>query len=221
MSNRETTHIPRIGAVSGAEHLNRLLRRSRQIRTNSRQAARNEYRAQERAISPTNVERGREDIFNTVADAKVSEQQPKHLEQDPVTHPMSDQITLLDAVTGISFPVEGAMAKLVLETFTAQYKKVCNRLLVALKSLIECIVKKVVTSTETIAHIAEAVIGNLELIALAASLVKLERRKYTDEKAKIEKHCRQHVEAGMKLNLLPFHSRWILAKRRPPIFLPT
>lgn len=72
------------------------------------------------------------------------------------------------------------------ETVTAKHKAVYSRLLETLESLIERIVNKFEDSPETIAHINEVVIDNLNFIAPAASLIKSEQHMNTDESAKIE-----------------------------------
>lgn len=78
------------------------------------------------------------------------------------------------------------MRKLVLEAVQAQRIGVDNHLSATLESLIQCILKTVINSPETVAHTTEAVIDNPGFIAPTAALVKLEQQKYMEEKTKIE-----------------------------------
>lgn len=67
------------------------------------------------------------------------------------------------------------MSKLVLEIVMTQHKEGSNRLSVVLVLLIECIVKKVVKTPESIAEIAKDVIEEAKFIVPKATLVKLEQ----------------------------------------------
>lgn len=109
------------------------------------------------------------------------------------------------------------MKKLVLEIFTAQQKRIENRLLAALESLIERVVKKVVRSTRTIIGATKAVIDNPGSIGPTAALVKLEQRKCTGKVAKIEKHCGQYDKGRMNSIPLLLRTRKRLERNRPPI----
>lgn len=63
MSNTETTRVPRAFTISEFEDNERLFRRSRQLWTENRPAARDENKAQEREKATTNMELEREDIL--------------------------------------------------------------------------------------------------------------------------------------------------------------
>lgn len=82
-----------------------------------------------------------------------------------------------------------------------QHKGFENNLSGALESLIERIVKKVVKPAQIIAEVSEAVIDNSRFLALTAALVKLEQRKCTDERAKVEEPGTQFVTAGNETRL--------------------
>lgn len=55
-------------------------------------------------------------------------------------------------------------------------------------------------SRQIIAGITSSVINNAGSIAPTAALVKLEQRKYTDERANTKKHCGQLLKAQVKLD---------------------
>lgn len=68
-----------------------------------------------------------------------------------------------------------------------------------MESSIRPFLKKLANSLQTIAQVTEVIIDSSASIVPPAALAKLKQRKYTDEKAKIEKHYRQHIETVMKL----------------------
>lgn len=88
-----------------------------------------------------------------------------------------------------------------IETVTAQYEGTQIRLSAVPESLIDSIVETVVSTRQTISQITESVTNNHVFIAPTATLVESKQCKYTEKRAKIEKHCGQYVEAGMKVNL--------------------
>lgn len=92
------------------------------------------------------------------------------------------------------------MTNLVFRTLTGQQQVVDNRPPAALQSLIERIVRKKLRLPGTIAEVKEAFIDNFGFISTSAALVKLEQRKYTNERGKMKECCRQYVEAGIKLD---------------------
>lgn len=112
MSNRATTRIQRVGTFTGVEDPKPLLRRRCQTRTNNRQVAFDEYHAQVRATSPTNMEPECEDTFHAVANALISEEQPADLKNRSVAPPARDQLLMRVAITRIPFHLEEAMIKL-------------------------------------------------------------------------------------------------------------
>lgn len=118
-----------------------------------------------------------EDTFHTVVDAVVSEENLETFEQGPVAPLKSDQIIVRYVITGITFHIEEAMTKLVLETLMAQRKRVANLLTAALEPIIDCIVRKVMRSPKTIAELTEAVIDNHGFIARTDALFKPKQRK--------------------------------------------
>lgn len=96
---------------------------------------------------------------------------------------------MCDADTGIPFHIEEKMTKFVLETLTVRHKGVDSRLSASLAWSIKCIVRKMVSSTQTIAKVTKAVIRRPGVIARNTALIMSERRKYTDERAKKDEHC--------------------------------
>lgn len=141
-----------------------------------------------------------EDTFHAVSNAIVSEGIPPNFEQGPVVPPTSRQIVVPDIVSGIHFHAEEAMKKGVLETVTAQHNGTENPLSFALKSLMERIFRKSLSSGQTIAEITEVVIDHPGLIAPTTALVRSERQKCTDQRAEIEELYRRYLEAEMKLD---------------------
>lgn len=67
-------------------------------------------------------------------------------------------IIVRNAISSLQFPIEKATKKSMLETITTQQKIVDNSLLVPLELLIKSKLRKMVSSTETILKITEAVI---------------------------------------------------------------
>lgn len=92
-----------------------------------------------------------------------------------------------DTTTGIHIHVKEAMTKFVLETLTPQHKGVNYFLSAAWVPSIEYIIKKSIKSPQTITEVTEAVFDDPELITPTDTLVNLEQRRRTDEKAKIDK----------------------------------
>lgn len=139
--------------------------------------------------SPTNIEREHEDSSHVVYDAVITEEKLATFKQGPVAPPTSEQILVCKAIAAILFNDEEVTTKHVLKIITALHQGVDNRLSAALESFIELIVKKVVHSLETIAHITEAVINDPGFFVQIVALDKLEQRKYTKKKATIKKPC--------------------------------
>lgn len=163
------------------------------------QAARDEYRAHQRENSPTNLEPEREDTFHAVADAVSSNKRQPNYEHGPGVLPTSQQSLVCNAKADILFHVREAMAKLLLKTVTAQHKEVNNRLSATVELLIGRMIKKLLSSPVTICHIAEAIIDNPKIFVPTAAFLKSGQRNYTNEKPKIEEHCRQFVETRIRL----------------------
>lgn len=98
-----------------------------------------------------------------------------------------------------------------LEAVKVQHEGVNKHLSAALQSLLERIVRKVVSSPQTVSQILEAVIDNRGLIA--RTVVKLVQHKYTDTTANTEEGCAQYIEAGIKLDLVAASSPCGIGKR--------
>lgn len=119
----------------------------------------------------------------------VPEEHATIFEQGPTALRACHEILVFDASGGISFHIEEVMTQLVLNTVTTQHKRVDKHLSATVNSLIERIVKKLVSSLETISVIWKAVIDNRKFIAPTTALVKSGQRKYTKGRAKIEERC--------------------------------
>lgn len=116
MLNRGTTRIPGASTVSRVAHPDHLLHQISQTRTDTRQVERDKYCAQERATSPTNMEKEPEDTLQAIADTFVSELRTKNIEQGSVAPLTGSQILKRDSITSIPFHVQKAMTEPVLET---------------------------------------------------------------------------------------------------------
>lgn len=69
-----------------------------------------------------------------------------------------------------------------------------------MESLIEHIVRKMVSSPQTVAQLTKAIIENSGFISFGATIAMSEQQNCTDKRAKIEKCCRQYVEAGLRFD---------------------
>lgn len=87
-----------------------------------------------------------------------------------------------------------------LETVTAKQKESDSRLSDTLESFIERIVKKMMSSPETIAQITEAIIYNPGLFAPKAFLIKFKQRNNMGRRTKSEERCRQYVKTGVRFD---------------------
>lgn len=130
----------------------------------------------------------REDTFHAVSNAVAFEENYQLLNKGPLR---LLRVIISTCVTQLteSRPRRRNDEQTSARTVTDQHTRVDSGLSAALGSLVERIVKNVVISTETVAHIAKAVIDNFGFIASAATLVKSEQHRYTDERAKREVFC--------------------------------
>lgn len=162
----------------------------RKIGTKSEEAASDGNHAQKQAKASTNTEIELDETFEAVANGVVFEEKLATLQHRPSVPWTPDQILVHDAITSIPIHVKKATTKLVLVTLTAQHKGVGSHLSAALEPLIEHNVSKLVRSTQTTAEIKEAVIVNPGSSQTTAALVKSEKQKCTDKRAKIKECCR-------------------------------
>lgn len=153
MWNRDGIHIMCAGTFLIVEELEPLLHWSSRTRTNIKQAADNENRVRDWAISPTSLEPEREDPSHAVTDAVISEKQSAYFEHGSVAPPTTEEILVLDAVTRIQLHIEYNMAKLVHQTVMYRHKRVDNWQSASLGSLAKRILTRVASSTETVGRI--------------------------------------------------------------------
>lgn len=99
--------------------------------------------AQERAPLPTEDETERDASFHVFVDVVTPEDRPTNNKTAPVTPRRSEQLLVYGVVASTPVHVEETLNNLVLETLTASYKRVQDRVSVALRILVPQTVRKV------------------------------------------------------------------------------